>query len=157
MTPTRDQIHSELHELESKRVALALKRAECQDELSKLNFRIRTGGKLPDHEYKKICLNQQRIKSVLRDMDEQLAPINRRLREIGQWIQADNKSRASTYAEIRSESQDTIATQERLIGLVNELRHKYREFAKYPTRVASMRLMATAFAVELQAVIKQCS
>jgi hypothetical protein len=144
------EIESEIAILKNTRTPLVLRRTECMDELSKLNFRIRTGGHMPDNDYKKVCLQQQKLKDEMRALDAKLAPIKLRLQELGNLIHRGHEAKRALNDDHRVQDEDRAA----LLKRVDDLRRKYREFAADHTRVSSMRLMATTFADELQAIIK---
>jgi hypothetical protein len=142
---------ADIERLTNQRKRLALARIERQNELTKRKHAIRTAGRLPHAEYRKLCDDQQRLVDEMLDIDRKLQPINEKLREYGQRIHA---SHTKVFAEKVVDDDADVRLRTLLRG-IDSLRAKYREFAKDMTRVSSMRAMASAFADECQDLISK--
>jgi hypothetical protein len=144
-----DDERADIERLTNQRKRLALARIERQNELTKRKHAIRTAGRLPHAEYRKLCDDQQRLVDEMLDIDRKLQPINEKLREYGQRIHAIH-AKVFVAKVVDDDADVRLRT---LLRGVDELRARYRDFAKDSTRVSSMRTMASAFADECQELI----
>ena len=76
------EIESEITRLEGEKSTLTLKKRDMESKLRKLNNRVRTGGLLPNDEYRWICKTQEALKDKIRKIEDEVQPISA---EIKQW------------------------------------------------------------------------
>jgi len=126
---------------------LILRKMDIQQRLTEILARVRTGGRLPNHEYANICSEQVRLKGELAGIESKIARINIELHR-GAIGNQSNQNRAEIKVE-----RDLNKTAQ-IIQKLNEVREIYQAFSEDNTRISSMRLMASEFVGHLNRVIR---
>lgn len=105
---------------------------------------VRSSGRMEHSKYKQCCDSQQRHLNAIRSIENELAKLKVRLREIGVESFSETERANSRNGEEVMIVQELVA-----------LRSDYQAFAADSTRVSSMRTMAAEFVVRLSGVIRR--
>lgn len=146
-----DQLKKERSDLHQKRSALAILKRGHESLLSDIRSQVRTGGKMNQEKYRQCVETQNRTTKAMLKIEEALSGMKFRLREIEDLIHADNITRKEAT---RALTDDPPIESRGIIKDLVSLRQEYQEFAADPTRIASMRQMASEFVVKLNPIIK---
>ena len=141
------EVKTSIAELKEKKEVWIMQKRECENRLNNLSVRVRTGGRLPDKEYKRICREQKKTKEKILSIEKELMPINRELR---QWYAMEDEIRANVSMNMPM----PVINDTDITGKLRSLRDKYLAFSEDHTRINSMRLMASGFASELTDILK---
>ncbi len=120
---------------------LLFDKKEAELNISVLNNKVRSGGKIPDIKYKRICEDQNNYK-------KNVLKLERSMSDLSMEIMKKSTLREQLKAELKKKK--NIDTKEKLV----EMRDCYINFASDRTRVASMRAMGAEFAEKLESLIK---
>ena len=146
---------TEKRELQKKKTALVLSKREHETQLVAVKNVVRSGGRLPNEKYKQCCDSQNTHARAILHIENQLAPIKVRLREIAdiEFKERNGGNNGATHEEDHPKA-ETAPTKSIVVELV-ALRQEYQNFAADGTRVSSMRQMAAEFVLKLNPVIKR--
>lgn len=122
---------------------LIQRKKSLEYDLSIIKNQIRTGGQMNQSDYDAICRNQDRIIKEVRDIQEPIKIIKKKLRE-----------RQLMRDEIKGFLDGEIRLYDDVKAKVVYLRDFYTQFAGDATRVSSTRIMASKFVEELQDLLK---
>jgi hypothetical protein len=106
-----------------------------------LNNQVRSGGKIQDTKYKKICEEQNKLKKSGLQIERAISSIS---------MEIIKKNGLKEQLKLEFKKHKNIETKERLV----QMRDYYINFASDKTRVASMRAMGAEFAEKLESLIK---
>jgi seryl-tRNA synthetase len=137
---------TEITEIKEKLDLIKAKKRNLEHEMQKMNNRVRTGGRLPDEEYKTICRKQQKIRKAITELETDMAPL---IAEIRHWSNLETELRAKMYGNKPIDSSKPIRKK------IVALRNHYLSFAEDHTRVNSMRMMASQIASELTEALQE--
>lgn len=140
----------ESSEIQGKIAKILEGRPGLQAELSSLNAIVRSSKthktRLKPDEYRAICNKQTNIKRKIAQMDEEIAPLRQRLREIG--------ALSTVYYAIKNEERkNCFSSNVEIKRELQDIRDRWLQFAEDHTRVNSMRIMAAQFSRELSEVL----
>lgn len=124
--------------LAKQKADLSIRKIEIQSELSQLNAQLK-GHHIPASKYAAISKLQKDLKGELVGIERQIISISLELREIADSNFAKNI---------------TDKAEKPILPVLVALRDEYEVFASDATRVASMRRMASEFAVKLTRIIR---
>lgn len=156
MTTVKDlaQAQTARDDVRAKLSGLAHKKREAETELGKISQYIRgtdrIAGKstrLPAREYAELTTRQRELKAVVTKIEAEMLPLKQ---EATRWNNYCEELRADIIDGGRMTN--PFGSGNALHRLI-EIRDKWQRFGEDPTRVNSMRLLASAFAKELTEVI----
>ena len=107
-----------------------------------LRNQVRSGGKIHDVKYKKICDQQIVLRKDTFAIEKAISELN---------IQIMNKSTFKDQLRMEFNKQKGVNIKQKLI----DVRDHYINFASDKSRVASMRSMGAEFAEKVESLIKQ--
>jgi hypothetical protein len=140
-------IDAEIAKIEEIAGGLAFKKRTFDTELSAINGRIRSGGRLPQQEYAGHCRRQTWLKQQILDIEKLLGPLKA---EKVRWRLLREEINVESGMPFKSHNREqNPAVREEIV----KLRSRYLSFAEDHTRVNSMRLMAGEFASELTRIL----
>lgn len=151
-----EDLQNERTELKNQKEKINLTLTAIRLELSQLLSKVRGANsyhtRLTPDEYRRICNKQQVLKKKIADAEFQLAPIKKRLVEIGAAMSIEyEKNKNNEQMQERSIKVNNFESIPR--DQIVATRDKWLSFAEDQTRVNSMRVMAAQFARELTEIL----
>lgn len=104
--------------------------------------------RLPAREYADLTTRQRELKRLVLDVEGRMMPVKQ---DILKWQSYCEELRAEAIMDMNRPGEPLAAAKS--LGRLIAIRDKWQRFGEDPTRVNSMRLLASAFAKELTAVI----
>lgn len=144
MTNTRQSIidiQVSINNLNQQKDKLIFDKREIELKHSSIKTEIRTSKRMPDHEYNKLCREQDSLRKDLMLLERAISEIAVEIMKkttLQDQLKLDLKGQPNTDIK-----RDLIKTRDHYIG-----------FASDKTRVASLRAMSAEFAEKLEVLIK---
>jgi hypothetical protein len=150
MNTTLEQIRDQLAHFERERSDHCQANAQMQGELATITADIRRDHHIPRDRFNKMLARQAELKRYLTTNTAKISELNPQIKRLNQLVSdLESAEYVAKRAVLKSDSS--------ILGDLSELRTKYTKFGADNTRVSSMRLMATQFANELEAIIRKAS
>ena len=143
---TKASLREQLAEIEEERASLIQQKKGLETELSELTNEIRLCPRMEPNKYRRFIARQNDAKRGMATVEAALAAIRVKRQRINDLLNA-----VGSDASAKAEKAHSLRLQ------IVLLRDKYIEFGSDNTRVSSMRLMATQFAQELEALLRVTS
>ena len=144
MQVTEQQIidlESSISTLSQQKGKLIYDKKELELKNSELKSQVRTGGRMHDVKYKRICDEQNLLRSDILKLERSISDLSNEIMK-----KSDLKNQLT--AEFKKQQKSDLKS--KLI----EIRDFYINFASDKTRVASMRAMSAEFAEKVEVLIK---
>lgn len=167
---SEDEIREEIDRLNDEKDAIRLQTLAAEGEIDAINARL-AAGKHADSYVREMVTRRHRLRADLNRYAQRMIPIKARLRVLGQacsW--SSDKKKAAALAKVAEQIAAAKATPppppppveptaERIVAHVRDrllaIRAEYAAFSQDPTRVSSMRLMASQFTEKLTALLRE--
>lgn len=153
-TDTLASLDSQILDLDDERGALVRQRLGIDSELTSIAVSIRTNKQLPRDVFSRYLRRQDELKREANALLTRIQEINTQKKRLHVmrdqvWVSAKRDTGGEATTNDHDGAQDTAVRQ-----ALRDLHKKYSEFSADPTRVASMRRMASEFCIEILSVIK---
>lgn len=137
-------IDRSIGDIETKRSKLLLRKRECETQMAQYKSRIRSSKlRLPPKEYKDVCRKQDELRKEIHDTEKGIVEADGEIRK--RYVLKD---------EVRLQLKQNGTLGEPMKERLIKIRDHYLQFSGDNTRVSSMRIMASQFAEEIEALIK---
>lgn len=140
------KIESMVLEIKAKKNGLVNRKMSLQNSLSHTKAEMRKAA-FKSARYKELQGTYDNINREFNDIELEIKKVNEEL-------SAKNKMRLEVEHHVRNSPFSANELNIKVHNKLNGLKQKYTEFAKDRTRVASLRVMANEFIVELEGVMK---
>jgi hypothetical protein len=144
-----ESLRRQLADLTKERVGYVTAKKSYEAELVQITAEIRGNHNIPRDRWNKLLARQAESKRFLFATEQRLFALGPQIKKLNQMI---SELESTEYVAKRLVLQEQQAPD--IVRRLSELREKYAAFGADNTRVSSMRLMATQFANELEALIR---
>lgn len=134
-------IDSAISILNQRKSKLVLEKKELELKNSTLKNQVRSGGRMHDVKYKRVCDEQNSIKIKIFSIEREMADLS---------IEMMKKQSFRDQLKAEFKHDEPIDIKKKLV----HLRDEYINFAADKSRVSSMRVMGAEFAEKLETLIK---